>query len=102
MRDRAMGDDIIRKHIHALNERNGDACDHLTVRTPYLPCPHPQCFTDLMSIFRVARKNPAHRHYFSMQSPSPSDPEPMIVEDWVREIVWVNRQFPEVWAWVNP
>jgi hypothetical protein len=36
-------DDLMEKHMNAIAERNGQACDHLTIRTPYLPCPHPDC-----------------------------------------------------------
>jgi hypothetical protein len=36
--------ELHQKMVEALRDRNGRACSHVTLRPPYLPCPHPDCY----------------------------------------------------------
>lgn len=102
MEEKAFQQIVTRLHrdlVQMLEAGGKAACDHLTVRTPYLPCPHPNCYSLPPSgpSLRVVRTNTDGKFY-SFQDPDAQ------LDVKIEEEVWERSQFvlPNgvvLWAW---
>lgn len=69
-------------------------CEHVTMRPPHLPCPHPECYTPSGGVLSVARLPKQAFEYSATPLP---DEKMLTVEHWrVDRIVMDGK---DVWAW---
>lgn len=88
-------DELLRKQVAALGERGGKPCEHLTLRAPYLPCPHPDC-SGTQPVLRVARINPPTYGFWASSVTQPLE-KTTRVEIWRRD--WIGAVRAKTWQW---
>jgi len=97
---------LLRKQIIQLTndlvnaEQNMGRCNHLTIRAPFLPCPHPDCYSVGGTLYLNHYHYPGHWIPRLFLTPE----EPMTQQSsWKREKVTIGyNAYPrtEVWAWI--
>lgn len=87
-------DQLYREKV-ATMERGGKPCEHVTLRPPHLPCPHPNCCSFRGPVFSVMRQREPAGWVYGELTPAISRCER---EDWER--LPIDGLYPErLWGW---